>query len=213
MKTLSHQLPFRSALCIEQDHPARSATEQFIRGVYRERFAAEIEVHYPHLLAFEDGESRLRAAVGLRSARQGTLFAERYLQASAEQFLRQMLGLPVNREEIVEFGNFAARGVGDSRALILALIPLLRGAGKRWVLFVATRQLRNAFGRLGLPVRELCPADPAALGAEAAHWGSYYDTGPALCVGDLLQVPEVFPAATEGGTCLEFAQTAAVGVG
>ncbi len=179
---------FHSARCIGPEDPQRAPVEHFVREVYRERYGARIDVLFPQLLAFSDEQGRLRAAVGLRCAQQGALFVERYLGQAVESALRCTLGLPVARSSAVELGNFAACDAGDSRTLILSLIPLLRDAGKRWVLFVATRQLRNAFSRLGLGVRELSPASATALGAEAACWGSYYQADPVLCVGDLHSV-------------------------
>lgn len=179
---------FHSARCIDPEDPQRAPVERFVREVYRERYGARIDVLYPQLLAFCDEQARLRAAVGLRCAQQGALFVERYLGEAVESTLTRALDLPVTRASVVEFGNFAASDAGDSRTLILSLIPLLRDAGKRWVLFVATRQLRNAFSRLGLGVRELCPASATALGDEAACWGSYYQADPMLCVGDLSSV-------------------------
>jgi hypothetical protein len=166
----------------------RTAAEAFIRSIYRERYGAQIAVEYPWLLAFEDAAAELRAAVGLRCGEHGALFVERYLQEPAERRLQRPGQDVVRRADLIEFGNFAAHDAGDSRALILSLISLLQGTGKRWVLFVATRQLRNAFARLGLPVQALGAADPAALGEDAARWGSYYASMPVLCAGDLSQV-------------------------
>ena len=180
--------PFRTARCLDVSAPARQPTETFIRAVYRERYGAEIAVEYPWLLAFEGAGAELRAAVGLRCGEHGPLFVERYLGEPAERRLQRLVGARVRRADLIEFGNFAARDAGDSRALILSLIPLLHGTGKRWVLFVATRQLRNAFARLGLPVQLLGAADPAAMGEDADRWGRYYASTPMLCAGDLSQV-------------------------
>ena len=201
---------FHSARCISLEDPQRNPVEDFVRQVYRERYGARIDVLYPQLLAFSDHQARLRAVVGLRCAQQERLFVERYLGEAVEAVLTRRLDTPVARSSVVEFGNFAAADAGDSRTLILSLIPLLRDAGKRWVLFVATRQLRNAFSRLGLGVRELCAARADALGEEAASWGSYYQADPSLCVGDLSSVAAPFcvarwaarPPAPEALPCL-----------
>ena len=179
---------FARADCIGPDHPQRAEVEDFIRSVYRQRFGAHPPQLMSHLLAFRDADGSLSAAVGLRCAFEGPLFVERYLGERVEQRLGQQLGIAPARSEIVEIGNFAAHSAGAARALILALIPLLRDAGLRWTLFVATRQLRNAFQRLGLVPRFLCAASAQALGEEGEAWGRYYEAAPEVLFGDLQTV-------------------------
>jgi hypothetical protein len=74
---------------------------------------------------------------------------------------------------------------GDARRLILGLTRGLHEAGQRWVLFTATRQLRNAFARMGLQPTSLGPARPTRLHASATDWGRYYDADPVLLCGDI----------------------------
>lgn len=180
---------FRQAECIDAAHPQRAEVEAFIAGVYRERFDARLSQFMPHILAFRSAHGDLLAAVGLRCGGEGRLFVEHYLDQPVCATLQSTLNTDIRREQLVELGNFAASSPGAARALILALIPLLQDAGMRWVLFVATRQLRNAFHRLGLAPRELAPAPRERLGAEANDWGSYYDEQPRLLYGDLHNVP------------------------
>lgn len=176
---------FRHADCIDRAHPQRAEVEAFIQRIYAARFDARPPALMPHLLAFRDSDGTLIAAVGLRCAIEGPLFVERYLGAPVERVLAERLGHMPPRAEVVEIGNFAAATPGAARALILALIPLLRGAGLRWTLFAATRQLRNAFARLGLDPRFLCRAQAEALGSEGEAWGRYYETDPEVLFGDL----------------------------
>ncbi|SDD75325.1 thermostable hemolysin [Aquimonas voraii] len=176
---------FRHADCIDRAHPQRAEVEAFIHAIYAARFDARPPALMPHLLAFRDADGELLAAVGLRCAIEGPLFVERYLGAPVERVLAERLGHAPPRAEVVEIGNFAAATPGAARALILALIPLLRGAGLRWTLFAATRQLRNAFARLGLDPRFLCRAQAEALGSEGEAWGRYYETDPEVLFGDL----------------------------
>jgi Thermostable hemolysin len=170
-------------------HPQRREVEDFIAAVYRARYGAEIAVTMPELLAFRGADGRLRAAVGIRCARQGRLFVERYLDAPAQRAiadsLGERLGQRVRRAELVEVGHFASETPGDARAVIVRLTHTLHTAGVRWVLFAATRQLRNAFDRLHLATAPLAPADPARLGDEVAHWGSYYESQPQVVFGDV----------------------------
>lgn len=186
---------FRTADCIDVAHPRRAEVEAFVRQVYRQRYGAELGALYPQLLAFRGDDGRLLAAVGLRCGQQAPLFVERYLDEPAPALIQRLRGQRASAAEMVELGNFAAVDAGAARALILALIPLLRDAGMRWVLFVATRQLYNAFARLGLAVQPVMAADPTRLGDEAARWGSYYAAAPQLCVGDLRHAHEAAAAA------------------
>lgn len=196
-------MDFASADCIDRTHPRRDEVEAFIQRIYADRFEAHPTSLMPQLLAFRDGDGALLAAVGLRSAAEGDLFVERYLGAPVETELARRLGVRPRRGEIVELGNFAAQSPGAARALILALIPLLRAAGMRWTLFAATRQLRNAFARLGLDPRFLCRAERRALGEEAALWGRYYETDPEVLFGDLLHARLPVRVAGDAATASE----------
>src|SRR3546814_8278397 len=79
---------------------------------------------------------------------------------------------------MVEIGSLAARDAGVARAIIVYVTRWLHSAGIRWVLFAATRQLRNAFARLRLAPVALAVADPARLDGDAARWGRYYQSQP-----------------------------------
>lgn len=49
-----------------------------------------------------------------------------------------------------------------------------------------TLPLRKMFARVGLPLVELATADPDRLHADARdRWGSYYDTRPMVCAGEI----------------------------
>lgn len=190
---------------IAPTHPQRGDIEAYIAAVYRERYGAALAGFLPQLLAFRDDDGALRAAAGIRYARserrhdasaerateappadiRERLFVERYLDARAEVEIARALNRPVDRDEIAEVGNLAARAPGDAREIILSLTALLHREGLRWVMFAATRQLRNAFDRLHLSTVALAPADPARLGAEAALWGRYYEAQPMVLFGDI----------------------------
>ncbi len=165
--------------------PRRAAAETFVAQVYRARYGARLTVFMPQLLVWRDDAGALRAVVGLRHGGDMPLFVEQYLDMPAEAAVAAALGRPVAREALVEVGNFAACSAGDARAVIVHLTERLHAAGVRWVLFAATRQLRNAFDRLHLATVELADADPARLGEGSADWGTYYDAQPKLMFGDV----------------------------
>jgi hypothetical protein len=170
---------------IDIGDPRRAATEAFIAQVYRARYGAELTRFLPHLLAFHNAAGSLQAAVGLRCGSEGPLFVEQYLDASADSAIAGAIGRPVIRDHLVEVGNFAALTAGDARELIVNLTHVLHSAGFRWVLFAATRQLRNAFDRLHLATVELAEARASRLTGDHNQWGRYYETHPKLMFGDI----------------------------
>jgi hypothetical protein len=170
---------------VGRDHPHRREVEAFIAEVYRQRYGAQLRSFLPHLLAYRDAAGALQAAVGLRYAREGRLFVEQYLDTEAQCEVARVQQVPVPRERLVEVGNFASRTPGHAREVIVRLTALLHHEGLRWVLFAATKQLRNTFDRLHLATVPLAPADPARLNAGENAWGCYYDAKPVVLLGDL----------------------------
>jgi hypothetical protein len=176
---------FASAVLIDPAHPARASVEAFIARVYRQRYGAVLRGFLPHLLAYHDADGTLRAALGLRCASEGDLFVEQYLERPAELAIAARVPRPVARTQLVEVGNFAADQPGDARAMIQALTATLHAAGLRWVLFVATRQLRNTFDRLHLATVDLGEARGERLRGDPSDWGGYYAAQPRLMFGDI----------------------------
>lgn len=162
----------------------RDPVEQFIRQVFLRSYGARLSGFYPTLLSFNADES-IRAAVGLRDAVNGELFAEQYLSSPADALIESHWHQPVARERLVEVGNLALASPGEARWLIAAVTTFLHGCGYRWVLFTAVRPLFNAFQRLGLNPVQLAPANPARLPGGGSEWGRYYDGHPVVCVGDI----------------------------
>ncbi len=59
----------------------------------------------------------------------------------------------------------------------------LEAAGYRWLAFTATPQVEKLVTRLQYQPLTLSGVDPARLGDEITHWGSYYETQPkVMCV-------------------------------
>ncbi len=181
-----HTGRFASATLVDAHHPQRDGVESFIAQVYRQRYGASLHGFLPHLLAYHDAEGQLVAAVGLRLGEQGPLFVEQYLDAPAQQLIcARGLAVGLRRRDLAEVGNFAAASPGTARDLIVQLTCTLHAARVRWVLFAATRQLRNAFQRLQLSPVELAEAIQDRLHHDASDWGSYYAAQPRVMCGDV----------------------------
>ena len=167
-------------------HECRSAVEKFIRERFFEHYGAHIQHFMPCLLALVDDDGILRGAAGLRSAASGPLFLERYLARPIEQEILLRNGRVLNRNEIVEVGNFGTLAPGSARVLIVALTDLLVAQGFRWICFTGTPMLINSFQRLGLSPLCVGQARPECLGDEVADWGTYYQTNPKVMVGEIM---------------------------
>lgn len=172
---------------IHLTHPQRTACEDFIAARFQRAYGARVAHFSPHLLGIRDALARWRAASGYTPADGGRLFLEQYLDAPIEVELARCRGRPplrpIARESIVEVGNLAAATAGAARALIPLLARHLHRLGYEWVVFTATRELRNTFQRLGLSPLSLDRADPARLADGAANWGSYYANDPIVMAG------------------------------
>lgn len=169
-----------------QDAPGRTEAEAFIRGVYAGRFGAHLDRFAPVLVSLRGAEG-LVAAAGYRDAGDGPLFLEQYLPRPVQAMLAPYAGGEPPRGRIVEVGHLAATQPGAGRRLIRLLGAHLAGEGFQWVASTLTAELRQLFLRIGVAPITLAAADPAALGAQAADWGSYYEHAPVVLAGHLPQ--------------------------
>ena len=176
---------FATRTLVDARHPARAEVEAYIAHIYLQRYGAVLRSFLPHLMVYRDACGAIRAAVGLRRGGEGDFFVEQYLDTSAEQAIGHFTGRAPSRRELVEVGNFASASAGDARELILQLTASLHAEGLRWVLFAATRQLRNAFDRLHLSTIELADARSECLADDHSDWGSYYEAQPKVMFGDI----------------------------
>lgn len=179
--------PAAPRLCVHAPgDPQRSDVEAYIRGIYADRYGAQVQGFAPVLVSLQD-DSGIVAAAGYRNAAIGPLFLERYLGAPVETLLAHGADGPVPRQGVVEVGHLASDRPGEGRRLILLLGPHLATQGYQWVVSTLTAELRHLFVRIGVTPLALGTADPAALGDQASHWGSYYDHRPVVLAGHLRQ--------------------------
>jgi hypothetical protein len=157
--------------------------EQFIHRTYAACHGADVRDFMPALVTLRDDAGTLLAAAGYRCAGGQGLFLERYLDRPVEQLLAHGGAAQPARQHIVEVGQLVASRAGEGRRLILQLGPHLADQGYDWVVSTLTQELRHLFARLGMAPMTLGTADPAALGAEARDWGSYYEHHPQVLAG------------------------------
>lgn len=148
---------------------------------YGEVHSACGPMSFDHFLT-SSSASGSSAALGYRVAADEPLFLETYLGEPVEVAVSRALHQSVLRHEIVELGNLAAIN-GLAMVDLWARAANDLSAISRVAVATLTAPVRCMFARIGLPVVELAPARPAALGEAAQHWGSYYDKDPRVCVG------------------------------
>lgn len=166
----------------------RTEAESFVRDAFRAAYDADIEHFLPTLMALRNDAGRLLAVLGLRDAGDERLFLEQYLDQPVEQVLSRAAACPIERDRLVEVGNFAVGAAGGGRWLITALTAYLYSAGHSWAVFTCGPELRNAFGRLGVELVDMAAADPGRLPLhELARWGGYYDQKPRVMAANVAQ--------------------------
>ncbi|KOX99688.1 thermostable hemolysin [Pseudomonas nunensis] len=165
--------------------PQRTVFEAYIQQRFRKAHGADIRHFMPELFGLRNAADELCAVAGVRRANEEPLFLERYLDESIDPLISAAADRPVDRAGIVEVGNLAASDTGSARLSIIAITYLLAMGGLEWVAFTGNIGLVNSFHRLGLKPVTLCAADPARLGDDLQHWGSYYESKPWVHVGNI----------------------------
>lgn len=167
------------------DDAERGRVEACVAEKFRSAWNARVTQFLPQLLSMHCLGS-CTAVAGLRPAGAGPLFLERYLDEPAERALAAATGVTVPRRQLVEIGNLVANQRGASHLLFLILAAALHRAGYRWLVFTATRGLRNNLHKLGFPLLTLAVATPDRLEPEArSEWGDYYRSEPLVVAGNL----------------------------
>jgi len=168
------------------DRGSRASAEAFIAARYAEAYGARVTQFLPRLISLDSARGDTVAICGMRSAADGPLFLEHYLDAPIELCIERETGRSVRRSDIVEIGNLAGAHPGALRLLIPLMTRQLDDQGCRWVVFTGGQRLINGFHRLGAHPRTLAQADLARLPAEQrGDWGSYYAHSPSVVFGDV----------------------------
>lgn len=163
----------------------RQSLEAFIARRFAEAYGAEVEHFCRELVGLRYPDGAWRAGVGYTPAGSQRLHLEHYLDASVEEVIARAVAGPVLRDAVVEVGNLAAASAGAAREIVVAMESHLQQRGYAWVVFTATRELRNTFARLRMSPIVVARADPARLPCGGSRWGRYYDNDPMVVVGAL----------------------------
>lgn len=179
VKTKRYQPSEITATTVNVGDPARAEVEAFIHAVFKHAHNAEVTLFMPRLVALRDNSGVLMAAFGLRSAAEGPLFLEQYLDEPIESLLSDHLGKTITREQITKIGNLAVANPRNAGVLIAHVIQHSLDIGIEWCVATAHHSLQNGVIKGGRDVYPLFPADKARLPAEEqAKWGNYYQHLP-----------------------------------
>lgn len=170
---------------IERDDPQRQDAERFVQHMFAARHRAQIHSFMPTLLTLRGSEERICGVVGFRNAGAERLFLESYLEQPVEAVLSAHVHETVAREHIAEIGNLASSSCRAAFQLVALLPKLLLDRGNRWVVFTATRTVREILTQFGAPLLELAPASRECLNEAQDDWGRYYDADPRVMAGYL----------------------------
>lgn len=179
-KALSRLLRLKPTFSTHDVHsPQRPALEAYIGQQFDRAHDATVTEFLPTLISMQC-QGRISAVSGIRAARDGDLFAERYIDAPIEQTLSLRSNSRVQRPMICEIGNLSATHRGATLLFFVLQAAILHQAGFEWAVFAATDQVEKIVTKLDVVTVDLGAADPERLGHDAAQWGQYYDTRPTL---------------------------------
>jgi len=163
----------------------RPELEAFVRAAFARSHAAEVRSFMPSLVGFRDREQRLRGVLGLRPAASGPLYLEQYLDLPVEAAVAAATGRTLQRTDIVEVGNLAAANCRSAVRMVAELPAYLMAREFSWIVFTATRTVRQILLGFGAPLVELAQANGARVAAGMDSWGGYYDHDPRVFAGYL----------------------------
>jgi hypothetical protein len=165
-------------IAVMTDHPSRAEAEACARRSYDLVYGARLGTFPPRLMALAEAGG-IQAVAGLRTVEDG-FFCERYLGDSLSCVLARHTGSRVDARTVVEVTSLAAARPAAFLRLVTGLRTWIPRHGFEWAVFTATRRLRRTLVGLDLSLISLAKADSARV-ENAADWGSYYATDPAVC--------------------------------
>lgn len=175
--------PHKSLTLIDNQSAEHLPVQAFISERFNDTFGAEIHHFLPYFLASHMTDA-IDSAIGFQPVQPHPLFLEQYLSQPIERTLK-LHGIHTSRSDIVEIGNLAASFNSGSPLLFILLAAVLHQANYQWVVFTATRQVRQLIDKLQLTTLNLGEADPLLLIDKTQQWGSYYTHQPMVLAGHL----------------------------
>ena len=171
---------------VDINHPRRIEAEQFIARRFLDNHGARISAFMPILMVQFDSDDQICSALGIRSASDGPLFLEYYLDLPVEQAISRHLDseqLDLKREHIVEIGNLASIDRSASRQLFYRLAQQLASWDFEWAVFTGCTSVNRMFATMGVETICLARALQTRLPVDQQTWGGYYEDNPRVVAG------------------------------
>lgn len=178
---------------VNKYNPERLFLESFISNSFKKTHQAELS-SYLSILFSGKSNSELKVAIGIQNLKDHIAFLEQYLSIPVHKAMEQLVGYPVNREQIFEIGNLAAVDIQNAKLIIAFLVFYFSIQKVEWAVCTGTIAVRYALKQMGLVFNVLEEADPLALQDEGEQWGSYFEQKPQVLA---IHVPEAFLATKE----------------
>ncbi|EKO3964157.1 delta-VPH [Vibrio fluvialis] len=169
---------------IDRNHPKRGEVEHYIAQRYSLAFDARLNCFMPTFMALMD-KDHIKSLCGYRVASEEALFLEQYLDHPADELLASAFSRPIDRAQLIEFGQLASFSKGFSSLHFLLMTQKLVEQGYEWCIFTATDPLYVMMCRLGLDPTILAEADPTRIPDAHSIWGNYYQYQPRIVAGNL----------------------------
>ena len=177
---------FPKLIVIDAKHSRWQEATDYISQRYAQAFSAHIHTFMPRFMALVDHQ-KILSLCGIRSADEGELFLEQYLDEKADVILSQTYSTPITRDKLIEFGQLASFAKGMSPEHFYLMTRELVAQGYQWCIFTATDPLFSLMKRLGLEPTIITEADPNRICNARKIWGTYYEHQPRILVGNLKQ--------------------------
>jgi len=170
---------------VHRAHPLRNRVEKYVASRYKLAFEADIKEFMPTFLCIFTEQDELLSVCGYRIASEEPLFLEQYLPLKAEKIMQQQFSLPIQRTNLIEFGQLASFSKGISPLHFLLIARHLIEQGFEWCIFTATDPLYAMMMHLGLAPTVLSNAEQTQISNTQTTWGTYYHTSPRVSAGNL----------------------------
>lgn len=178
-RILAH-LPFISGVninLIDKNNQTWPSVESFMRCKFNEHYAANVLTYFPHILTLSCNNS-FCSAVGIRAAESEPLYLEKYLHYPIEQEIGMRFKTAIERENIIEIGDFVLTGRARSQLLFVSLTDFLFRVDREWVVFTATREVESLLTKMNFMLVHLVDVSEKISDNKNDQWGSYYDEKP-----------------------------------
>lgn len=159
----------------------RKDVEAFVKASYKKHFSANLNTFFPLILTvINTNDDSIVGALGLRYAGEEKLFSECYLPESIEDFIFAHEDGTINRNKIIELGNFVVKNRTDIKAVLPLVAQFIKSLDVDWAIYTLTRPIKSYFNKFGIELNFLHDAKIKDVNGAATDWGRYYNFNPAV---------------------------------